>query len=681
MYGILDEIKNKVFVPTGEKHGRVMGRIPDGTFGIYDMPLYILLYVGIIISVRFLQKDGQDITYRIYVEQNDEIWFRISKDKVYKSIFFESYNDTIKNDHLKELENATSIRDVLNVVLHWLDYNSSTLKREMFKNIYKLIMQNTENTDTDYIENDLTNYFSVGNTDIDNYSEEIDSYRDEQEEIVKSINAINFSQNINNDENDNGVKINNEESNNEVLKENIGTNSETSKDNIETYSDNLLQTEKTDTETNKEVTNMYNNAENNEEMDLNEILNKINRYIENDKNSKINNINNLKKEYTINNSVDTNDPIKTNENYNEQPSNEISKEANDLSGEINTQCNDDISENEKQVVKENIEEENTNNANNTSNKKNETTEQYKIENKENNVKKEETKVLEDDKIAIFVNDAIEKALKEQESNKKSIPKKANIRNHPKTYENKNNNEELKRFLKLKPENLNIIISIVKEDVIKNDNKFKSYIERSMEDEYSKTCLVALCVYEILDKKEKVFLRLTELNQTDKILFYELLKEITNEIDLSRKYWIDQFLIKNEYQFTFIPQKYYDFCTVERTDIEILTRFSNRDDISNVEQYLECLYSEGKYITALKGLAIIEINYKRFFSVEYFEKLVQLNDYKKILELETYLLSKREKIAIDEFLKSKNLKRFYYNGIIGFLKMIFEKDYNNYISLR
>ena len=87
MYGILDEIKNKVFVPTGEKHGRVMGRIPDGTFGIYDMPLYILLYVGIIISVRFLQKDGQDITYRIYVEQMMKFGFVYQKIKFIKVYF------------------------------------------------------------------------------------------------------------------------------------------------------------------------------------------------------------------------------------------------------------------------------------------------------------------------------------------------------------------------------------------------------------------------------------------------------------------------------------------------------------------------------------------------------------------------------------------------------------------
>ena len=75
---------------------------------------------------------------------------------------------------------------------------------------------------------------------------------------------------------------------------------------------------------------------------------------------------------------------------------------------------------------------------------------------------------------------------------------------------------------------------------------------------------------------------------------------------------------------------------------------------------------------MKGLAIIDINHKKLSSLDNFEKLVELKDYFKLLEIEKNRLNKREKIIIDEFLKNKNENRYYYYGLLGLIKMLIEK---------
>ena len=472
----IKEIKKCIFIPTGETQGRVIGRIPDGMFGLYDMPLYILLYMGIIKSLRYLQEEETDIIYRIYVDPNTKIWFHASKNKIRKNIMYESYNDDIERMHLNELEKTEKEEDVVKVVLHWLDYNGLKLKREMFKNIYKLIMQNKGNTDTEYIENDITNYFSVGSDNIVEYEDENQNGKLEEqdnikEEVINLVNELEF---------------------NDTIQDNIVENSE--------------------------------NVEENQE--------------------------------------------------------------------LNETILEEINNNEDEINQEN---------------------------------------------------------------------------------NKNENKELIEFLQLKPENLEIIINLVKEDISKYRSEFKAHVERSIEEKYSKVCLVALCVYELLDVKERVFLRLKELNKEDRILFYELLNKIKEELELTKVYWIDKFLIENKYAFSFVPLRYYTFYEIPRAEEDIIKDIELIEDkISKVEAILSSIYNEGKHITALKGLAIIDINHKKLSSLDNFEKLVELKDYFKLLEIEKNRLNKREKIIIDEFLKNKNENRYYYYGLLGLIKMLIEK---------
>ena len=75
---------------------------------------------------------------------------------------------------------------------------------------------------------------------------------------------------------------------------------------------------------------------------------------------------------------------------------------------------------------------------------------------------------------------------------------------------------------------------------------------------------------------------------------------------------------------------------------------------------------------MKGLAVIDINYKKLSSLDNFERLVEQNDYIKLLEIERNILTKREKVIIDELLKDKNENRFYYYGFWGLIKMLIEK---------
>jgi len=608
----IKEIENCVFVPTGEKYGRVIGRIPNGMFGLYDMPVYILLYMGIIKSLRYLKEEELDITYRIYVEPNIDIWFQASKEKVRKNIRYESYNENIEQNHLEELEKAEKVEDIVKVVLHWLDFNSSKLKKEMFKNIYKLIMQNEGNTDTDYIENDLTNYFSVGSSDIDYGIEEIKVYDKAEEEIINSIDELQFNDSIS--------------ENSEIIKE----KEEPIENNLEENSDN---NEKIDQENNKD-----------EVYEDEEISNFMKNEIEEASEETEESIENNLEEKSDNNE-------KTDQENNKEEAYEDEKISDFMKKEI-----EEASEEKEELIENNLEENNDNNE--------------KIA-QENNKNED---FYEDEEISKFIKNEIEKSLKEKEElieNKFEQTKKWNEKVNQKN--DKNEDNELIKFLKLKPKDLEIIISIVQEDIIKYKSEFKAHIERSIEEKYSKNCLVALCVYELLDTKERVFLRLKELHQEDRILFYELLNKIKETIDLTKVYWIDKFLIKNNYAFSFVPLRYYTFYEINRTENDIIKDIESIEDkIPKVEEILNSIYNEGKYITALKGLTVIDFNYKNIFSLENFEKLVELNDYLNLLEIEKNMLVKRKKIIIDEFLKEKNKSRYYYSGFLGLIKMLIEK---------
>ena len=520
----IEEIKNCVFVPTGQTQGRVIGRIPHGMFGVYDMPLYILLYMGIVKSLRYLQEEELDITYRVYVEPDVDTWFYSSKEKVRKNIMYESYNEEIEKVHLHHLERVENTEDIVEVVLHWLDVNSSKLKKEMFKNIYKLIMQNIENVYDEYIENDLTNYFAVGSSNMDYEIEETNPNIKVEETLINSIEGLEFD------------------------------------------------------------------------------------------------------DYIQDNIIDDSKPI-----------------------EINEEQNNAIDD--SKVIDEGI---------------------GKIEEEDN---KEEI-LAKEEKIDIVKN-AVEKALKRKEklnekNNNGNLKNVQESKNNKKIYTD-NEDNELVKFLNLNPENLEIIISIIKEDIIKHKCEFRAHIERSIEEKYSKICLVALCVYELLDEKEKLFLRLNELNEADKTLFYTLLDKIKDDIDLKRMYWIDKFLIKNNYAFSFIPLKYYVFYGINRDEEDIINDIElNEDKIPRIEEVLKCIYDQGEYITALKGLSIIDINYKKLSSLNNFEKLVEKDNYLTLLEVEKNILTKREKMIIDETLKHKNKNRYYYPGLLGLIKFLIEK---------
>lgn len=538
---IIEEIKNCIFVPTGQTQGRVIGRIPNGMFGVYDMPLYILLYMGIVKSLRYLQEEELDITYRVYVEPDIDTWLHSSKEKVRKNIMYESYNEEIEKVHLYHLERVENTEDIVKVVLHWLDVNSSKLKKEMFKNIYKLIMQNIKNADNEYIENDLTNYFAVGSSNMDYEIEESYSNVKVEETLINSIEGLEFNDYI---------------------------------------QDNIIEDSKTMTiEKNEEQDNVSDSSKVMEEM----------------------------------------------------------KEENNIE--------------EKENVK-------------------------KEENIKNN-DKEKYSIIGNKELSDIVKNAVEKALKQKEkSNEKNNNSNSKIiqesKNNKENYAD-NEDNQLVKFLNLNPENLEIIISIVKEDIIKHKCEFKAHIERSIEEKYSKICLVALCVYELLDEKEKMFMRLNELNQADRTLFYTLLDKIKEDIDLTRMYWIDKFLIKNNYAFSFIPLKYYVFYGINRNEEDIINDIElNEDKIPRIEEVLKCIYNQGEYITALKGLSIIDINYKKLSSLDNFEKLVETDNYLTLLEVEKNILTKREKIIIDETLKNKNKNRYYYPGFLGLIKILIEK---------
>ena len=587
---IIKEIKHNIYVFTGEKLGRVIGRIPNGMFGLYDMPLYVLIYMGIIKSLRYLQEEELDITYRIYVEPNIDIWFQSSKNKVRKNIMYESYNEGIEKSHLYELEKTEKVEDIVNVILHWLDSNSSKLKREMFKNIYKLVTQNVESTDTEYIENDLTNYFSVGSSDLIEYKdEELDEYDKIEDEIINSIEELEFNDSIQDNTSENSDK--------ESINEEKTYNNEEKYKPIENNTEELQEIEEYQT---------YELIENNviELPEAKKILNET----EVEENAEINEIH-----------VEEN------------------AEVNEILVEENAEVNEILVEENAEINEIHAEE---------------------------NAKE---KIFDNEEISNYIKKEIEKSLKEKEVLSINKSENLNIEN------NKNENNELSEFLKLQPEKLEIIINIVKEDIIKYKSEFKAHIERSIEEKYSKVCLVALCVYELLDVKERVFLRLKELNQEDRVLFYELLNKIKGEIELSKVYWIDKFLIENKYAFSFVPLRYYTFYEITRKEEDIIKDIELIEDkISKVEEILRTIYNEGKYITALKGLSVIEINYKNLSSLENFEKLVEIKDYLKLLEIEKNMLTKGEKIIIDEFLKDKNEKKYYYSGLIGLIKMIIEK---------
>lgn len=648
----IEEIKKCVFVPTGQKHGRVIGRIPSGMFGLYDMPIYILLYMGIIKSLRYLQEEKLDITYRIYVEPNIDIWYQSSKEKVRKNIMNESYNEDIERSHLYELEKTVEVEDIVKVVLHWLDYNSSKLKKEMFKNIYKLIMQNEGNTDTDYIENDLTNYFSVGSSDIDYEIEESNFYDKTEEEIINSIDELEF---------------------NDFIPDSLSENSEMTieelnENKFKEQNDNEIteQEDKQDEEV-YEATKAPELIENETEQILKEELveNKFDEKHDDDERIEQED----KQDEEDNEATEVTELI---ENETEQT---IKEELAEKKFEENNYDNENIEREDKQDEEVYEAEEALKLI---ENKTEQTLKEELKENKNKEKTKQEDKKDDDffevEEISKFIKNEIEKSLKEKEElieNKFEKTKKVNEEFNQKN--NKNENNELIKFLKLKPEDLEIIISIVKEDIIKNKSEFKAHIERSIEEKYSKNCLVALCVYELLDIKERVFLRLKELHQEDKILFYDLLNKIKDKIDLTKVYWIDKFLIKNQYAFSFLPLRYYTFYEINRTEKDIIKDIESIEDkIPKVEEILKCIYNEGKYTTALKGLTVIDFNYKNIFSLDNFEKLVELNDYLKLLEIEKNILPKRKKIIIDEFLKEKNKNRYYYYGILGLIKMLIER---------